>query len=489
MRNSNPRQLFLAFADSPRGGEAEAPMDESTGATVPPQTARSTGRKETRPTAADRKCGLFDEVACLERLEVALKLVARNKGAAGVDEQSVEEVVAEKATVLPKLVRALQSGSYRPGDVRRVWIRKTSGGQRGLGIPNVVDRVVQQAVKQVLEPLYEPTFHASSHGFRPGRSCHTAIAVAAVLVTEEQRRWLVDIDLKSFFDRVNHQRLLARLALRVEDRRLLRLIAKMLKAKVVLPDGVRVSTEMGVPQGGPLSPLLSNIVLDELDWELERRGLRFVRYADDCNIYVRSERAGLRVMDSIRRFLRDRMRLEVNEEKSAVARPWTRHFLGFRVGGTRKGRSVIHLSRRTLDRFETRIRAITRRNAGRPLKRVIEEVNGYLRGWMAFFHPCTRDVLRTLRYFDGHIRRRLRAIVVRQKKRPGSLTRHLRALGLPPHRKVGGGGPWAKSRSSAMHTIYTIARFEKLGLLSVETLWRSHAERAAAGPAACGTPG
>ncbi len=328
MRNSDPRQLALAFADSPQGGGPADAVDESTANAEPLHTAQVTSRSEKRPTEAAPKAELLDQVASLEALERALEKVARNKGAPGVDRQSVEDVCARAQTILSELSNALLSGCYEPGAIRRVWIPKPGGGRRGLGIPNVVDRVVQESIRQVLEPIYEPTFHPSSHGFRPERSCHTAIAEASEYVTKNQRRWLVDIDLKSFFDRVPHQRLLARLGERIADRGLLRLIGKMLKAKVVLEEGVRIPTTKGVPQGGPLSPLMSNIVLDELDWELERRGLRFVRYADDCNIYVGSERAGQRVLASTRRFLERRLRLAINEEKSAVGRPWTRHFLG-----------------------------------------------------------------------------------------------------------------------------------------------------------------
>ncbi|WP_437645061.1 group II intron reverse transcriptase/maturase [Sorangium sp. So ce362] len=272
----------------------------------------------------------MEEVASEDNLMRAFEKVAQNDGAPGPDRQSVDEVRAHLGSVLPVLRRELLEGNYRPGLIRRVWIPKAGGGQRGLGIPNVVDRTVQQAVHQVLSPHYEPTFHGSSHGFRPGRSCHTAIA-EAVGHLEEGHEWMVDLDLKSFFDRVHHDRLLARIELRVKDRRLIDLIRRMLKAKVILPNGVVVSTEEGAPQGGPLSPLLSNIVLDELDWELERRGHRFVRYADDVNIYVRSERSGERVMASVVRFIESRLRLKVNAAKSAVARPEERHFVGFNV--------------------------------------------------------------------------------------------------------------------------------------------------------------
>jgi group II intron reverse transcriptase/maturase len=233
----------------------------------------------------------IEEVANLGNLTMAFERIKENDGAPGPDRQSIEDVEAHLEQILPALSRTLLDETYRPGRVRRVWIPKAAGGRRGLGIPNVVDRIVQQAVHQVMSPYYDPTFHRSSHGFRPERSCHTAIAEAKGHL-EDGCEWVVDIDLEKFFDRVNHQRLLARLEKRVQDRRLIRLIRRMLKAKVVMPDGVVVSTAEGTPQGGPLSPLLSNIVLDELDWEMAKRGYHFVRYADDCNIYVRSERAG-----------------------------------------------------------------------------------------------------------------------------------------------------------------------------------------------------
>jgi RNA-directed DNA polymerase len=260
----------------------------------------------------------------------ALLKVASNQGVPSPDGQTIEALVDQWPVLLPRLQADLLAGRYRPGGIRRVFIPKAGGGQRGLGIPDVIDRVVQQAVRQVLELLWELTFHPSNHGFRPGRGCHTAIAEAKTHV-EDGYKWCVDLDLEKFFDLVCHQRLTARLAERVGDRRLLVLIGRMLKAKVVLPGGVVISTEQGVPQGGPLSPLLSNIVLDELDSELDRRGHRFARYADDAKVYVRSERAGQRVMASLTEFIERRLRLKVNKAKSAVARPEDRHFLGFRL--------------------------------------------------------------------------------------------------------------------------------------------------------------
>jgi group II intron reverse transcriptase/maturase len=254
--------------------------------------------------------------------------------------QGVEEVREHLDEILADTKRELLQGRYQPGMIRRVWIPKPGGGERGLGIPNVVDRVVQQAVHQVLSPNYEPIFHDGSHGFRSGRSCHTAIAAAKRAHDGRAPVGGGDIDLEKFFDRVHHERLLARLQERVKDPSLVQLIRRMLKAKVVMPDGVVVATEEGAPQGGPLSPLLSNIVLDELDRELERRGHRFVRYADDCNIYVRSERAGQRVMASITRFIEGRLRLKVNAAKSAVAKPGQRHFLGFTIWRLRAHRGA-----------------------------------------------------------------------------------------------------------------------------------------------------
>lgn len=289
MRKPESRQLVFAFAGSPQGGGKPLSTDESGGRDFLLHTAKNSATNDCGASRVtpDR---LLDRIAEPRNLAVALRNVAKNKGAPGVDGRRVDEVVDASPRLLWSLRRRLLDGSYRPGDIRRVWIPKPGGGERGLGIPNVVDRWVQQAVLQVMEPIFEPTFHPSSHGFRPARGAQTAIAEAATHITQGHG-WVVDIDLSKFFDRVNHQRLLSRLATRIEDRRVLRLIGAMLKANVVLPDGTRVSTGEGTPQGGPLSPLLSNIVLDELDWELERRGLCFVRYADDCAPRRRSEEA------------------------------------------------------------------------------------------------------------------------------------------------------------------------------------------------------
>jgi group II intron reverse transcriptase/maturase len=420
------QQLLLSFAtaDNLRGAG---------GVERQPTGDRSPGKRRSMPKAKakETKAGpaTMEEVA--KRLFIAFDKVATNKGAPGPDRQTIEMVEEHLSAVLRQLHKCLLDGSYRPGDVRRVWIPKAGGGQRGLGIPNVIDRVVQEAVRGVIEPLYEPTFHPSSHGFRPDRGCQTAIA-EAVSHVEEGHQWVVDMDLEKFFDRVHHQRLLARLSKRVEDRRLLTLIGHMLKAKVVMPDGVKVGTEEGVPQGGPLSPLLSNIVLSELDEELSRRGHRFVRYADDCNIYVRSERAGTRAMASITRFIESRLKLKVNAMKSAVARPETRHFLGYRLNPCQEKPAEILLSERSEMRLRERIVELTPRNLGQSLPRIISTINGYLDGWFGHFRVCTRGVERVLQGADAHIRRRLRAITLKHWKTKLTIARRLIRLGGAP---------------------------------------------------------
>ncbi|MFI5300981.1 MAG: group II intron reverse transcriptase/maturase [Polyangiales bacterium] len=418
-----------------------------------------------------------------KQLYGAFRKVAANKGAPGPDRQSIEGVREHLPEVMTELHDALATGSYRPGDIRRVWIPKSGGGQRGLGIPNVIDRVVQEAVRLVLEPMYEATFHASSHGFRPGRSCHTAIAEARSYL-DEGNEWVVDLDLERFFDRVPHQRLMARLAERVHDGALLALIGKMLRAKVVMPDGVVVSNDEGVPQGGPLSPLLSNIVLDELDRELTRRGHRFVRYADDCNIYVRSERAGKRVMESVVRFIEGRMRLKVNMAKSAVARPEERHFVGFRLRREPlDGEIEVLLSKRSEERLDSRIRELTPRNWGSSIERCIQSLSAYLVGWVAFFDICTSGVERALHNRDAHIRRRLRAMQLKDWKRKPTMARRLIKLGVTPKtawRNVyeGRKSLWALSHSPAANRGLRNAYFAERGLVSVEELWKKrHLQR------------
>src|SRR5437764_6276458 len=414
--------LPVATAENPRGATRRRTRDRL-------GVLRAGARKATSKVGIAAPATM-EEVA--NRLTSALLKVASNKGAPGADGQTIEALLEQWPVVLPKLQTDLLAGSYQPGAIRRRYIPKAGGGQRGLGIPDVIDRVVQEAVRQVLEPLWEPTFHPSSHGFRPGRSCHTAITEANGHL-EDGYEWCVDLDLEKFFDLVCHQRLAAKLVERVSDRRLLRLIGRMLKANVVLPDGVLIASEQGVPQGGPLSPLLSNIVLDELDRELDRRGHRFVRYADDAKVYVRSERAGQRVMASLTEFIEGRLRLKVNHAKSAVARPEDRHFLGFRLRlDPQTGLVEVLLSERTKRNAMERIRQLTPRNWGNSLVDCILRINAWLRGWHGFFGIASVTEMQVMRKIDAHIRRRLRAIILRHWKRKRTIVRRLVALGVNP---------------------------------------------------------
>jgi len=468
--NEQAKQLGLPF------GTAEEAAQAATDGRAARAQAMAATYAEPKPKSKEKTVLSATMEAACAGLTGAFEKIASNKGAAGPDRQSVKTMREHWSTLRPKLEAALLDGSYRPGNIRRVWIPKAGGGERGLGIPNVVDRVVQEAVRAVLEPLYEPSFATQSHGFRPERSCHTAIAAAKQHV-EEGYDWVVDLDLEKFFDRVNHQRLMSRLAQRVIDKRLLVLIGQMLKAKVVMPDGVVVSTEEGVPQGGPLSPLLSNVVLDELDQELIERGHRFVRYADDCNIYVRSERAGQRVMASVTAFIERRLRLKVNTEKSAVARPEERHFLGFRLRQEALDGSVeVLLSERTSKRISERILELTPRNFGGSLDACIQRLNEYLRGWIGFFKVCTGGVEKQLAALDAHIRRRLRAIQLKHWKRKRTIAQRLIQMGIKRDRawrSVYGGRKslWSLSHTStvdrALRNTYWVAR----GLESLAKLW------------------
>lgn len=484
--NKQPRQLGLVFGTAENEGARATSLVGDVARGVP-RAALCAGPK---PRAKEKTNAAATMNEVTRRLDEAFRQVASNDGAPGPDRQSIEQVREHWDALRVTLTTSLLDGTYRPGDIRRAWIPKACGGQRGLGIPNVIDRVVQAAIRQVLEPLYEPQFHPNSHGFRPERGSHTAIQQAQSYL-EDGYEWVVDIDLEKFFDRVPHQRLMARLAQRVDDRKLLVLIGQLLKAKVVMPDGVKVSNDEGVPQGGPLSPLLSNIVLDELDQELAQRGHRFVRYADDCNVYVRSERAGQRVMASLKAFIERRLRLNVNDAKSAVARPEERHFLGFslrpepQVGGVE-----VVLSRRSRKRLNGKVRELTPRNWGGSLRACIRGLNAYMRGWLSHFGICTGAVERTLRTVDAHIRRRLRALQLKQWKRKRTIARKLVKLGVSKRaawRGVyrGRQSLWHLSHTAAVERGLRNAFFAERGLVSLQQRWLGHPRRIAAPKQLC----
>lgn len=479
MRRTGHRQLSFVLADSPPGGGSDGSPDASERRALLLQRAKR--KRSARAVAWAADTGrLLEDVAREANLALALLNVVRNKGAPGPDGQTVEEAEAGAPKLLDRLRRELLEGRYRPGEIRRVFIPKPGGGQRGLGIPNVVDRLVQQAVLQVLEPVFEPSFHASSHGFRPKRGAHTAIAEAKEHL-EAGHQTIVDLDLARFFDRVHHQRLLDRIGQRIADRRVIDLVRRMLKAVVVMPDGTRMVVQEGTPQGGPLSPLLSNIVLDELDHELARRGHRFVRYADDCNVFVRSARAGERVMASITAFLEQRMRLQVNAEKSAVRHPSAVHFLGFRFLLRQDGEIGVLLSAKTERRLAATIREMTPPSWGRSISACMESLSRYLNGWMAHYRLCTPDAAKGLSVVDAHIRRRLRAIIVRQKKRSRFLFRHLVAKGASRSAAAGaaycGRGAWNRSNRPALQRAYPPSWFAGR-LVSLKRRWEELAPQA-----------
>jgi RNA-directed DNA polymerase len=403
------------------------------------------------------------EAVCERRnCKQALARVKRNKGSAGIDGMTVEQLPAYLKQHWLTIRAQLLSGTYKPQPVKRVEIPKPDGGKRKLGIPTVLDRFIQQAVMQVLQRSWDRTFSAHSYGFRPGRSAHQAVAKAQQYIAEGYG-WVVDLDLEKFFDRVNHDKLMARLARRISDKRMLKLIRAFLRAGV-LEGGLVSPIDEGTPQGGPLSPLLSNIVLDELDRELEQRGHRFVRYADDCNIYVRSQRAGERVMKSVSQFITSKLKLKVNEEKSAVARPSKRKFLSFSFLGTEIVKR--HIAAKAIARFKQRVRKLTRRTRGVKVETMVAQLSRYLRGWLGYFGFCqTPWVLRSL---ESWLRRRLRAVVWKQWKRGKVRFAELYKRGvrkdLAAQTAGSAHGPWRLSNSPALNIALPNAYFASLGL-------------------------
>lgn len=448
--------LFEGEVGSVRPG---ASGEGGTGPTACEERQASTALNRERALAGD----LMERVCERGNLNRAYKRVKANKGAPGIDGMTVGELYGWLKGHKEELVESLLGGSYEPRPVLGKEIDKPGGGKRRLGIPTVVDRLVQQAILQVLEVVVDPTFSQWSYGFRSGRNAHQAVKQAAEYVAEG-RGIVVDVDLEKFFDRVNHDMLMARLARHVSDKRLLRVVRRFLEAGMMW-DGVCVERHEGTPQGGPLSPLLANLLLDDLDQELERRGHRFCRYADDCNIYVRTQEAGERVMASVTQFLEERLRLWVNRGKSAAAPVEERQFLGYRI--LPGGRLVV--APRSLDRVKARIRQVTRRNRGVSLERMIGELNSYLTGWVTYFrYAACKSQLQRL---DEWIRRKLRCVRLKQRKRAKTIADFLQSLGVPEWSAwilaLSGKGWWRKSAAPQANQAMSIAWFKAQGLVTL----------------------
>ena len=414
--------------------------------------------------------GVWGQIFERKNLFAALKRVKENKGAPGIDGMTVGELPAYLKAHWLDIRAQLDMGDYQPQPVRRQEIPKPGGGVRQLGVPTVLDRLIQQAMLQVMTPLFEPGFSPHSYGFRPGRRAHDAVKAAQGYIREGYT-WVVDIDLEKFFDRVNHDKLMGRVARVVKDRRVLRLLRKYLESGVMV-NGVVMETGEGTPQGGPLSPLLANILLDDLDKELARRGHRFVRYADDCNIYVRSRRAGERVMDSVKRFLGEVLSLKVNERKSAVDRPWWLKFLGFSFY-TRAGEVLVRVAKQALDHCRDKLRQMTRRTRSGQLADIIQQVNEYLMGWIGYFRLA--DTPSVFAELDEWLRRRMRQLVWKRWKRGKTRWHALVALGVPRKRAGLGAvehGPWRMAASPVVQEGLSNAYWQKQGLRSIAERYR-----------------
>jgi len=409
---------------------------------------------------------MIEEVVRRENMQKALLRVEKNKGSAGVDNMTVGELRSYLKEQWPRIKEELLNDKYKPQPVLMVEIPKPNGGVRQLGIPTVIDRLIQQALHQVISPIFDAGFSPSSYGFRQARKAHSAVKQAQKYVAKG-KRWVVDIDLEKFFDKVNHDMLMARVARKIKDKRILRLIRRYLQAGVMCDGLIKASME-GTPQGGPLSPLLSNIFLDDLDKELERRGHKFCRYADDCNIYVGSRKAGESVMASITRFLEKRLKLKVNREKSAVDRPWKRKFLGYSMTSNMQPR--LKAASETVRRLKGKLKEIFRKGKGRNIGRLIEEdINPLLRGWANYF--CLSEVRRIFEEIDEWIRRKLRCIMWRQWKRPWTRMMNLIKRGLNKERArisaFNGRGPWWNSGAPHMNCTLSKSYFDKCGLVKL----------------------
>jgi len=420
------------------------------------------GRENSNP----EKMELIERLVERKNMRKAYSQVMRNKGAGGIDNMSVEALMPYLKEKWSNIREQLVRGEYKPKPVRKVEIPKPDGGMRQLGIPTVLDRLIQQAIHQILSPIFEPTFSESSYGFRPRRSAHQAI-LKAKEYQSKRRKWVVDMDLAKFFDEVNHEKLMSKIANKVRDRKLLLLIRRYLQTGTMI-NGVVNASDKGTPQGGPLSPLLSNIVLDDLDKELERRGHAFCRYADDCNVYVKSKRAGQRVFESITNFVEKTLKLKVNRRKSAVARPHQRKFLGYSFTWHKQPR--IRVPKETVKRLRIHLKSIFRIGKGRNIQRFItEELNPVFKGWINYFRLA--EVKMFAEGIDGWIRRRLRLILWKQWKKPWTRRKRLIQAGLSEERAVISAfnrrGSWWNSGASHMNAAFRKKFFDKLGLVSM----------------------
>lgn len=446
------RQLTLPFES-----RSEAPTVERSAEAFP------AAQEPVNPGASD----LMEEIVDLDNLRVAMVRVCGNKGSPGTDGMTVEDLPRHWERIGTEIRQQLLAGTYRSQPVRRHEIPKSGGGMRELGIPTVLDRLIQQAILQVLQPRFDPTFSESSHGFRPGRSAHDAVRKARGFV-QEGKRWVVDVDLERFFDRVNHDILMERLARRIQDQRLLRLIRRYLEAGIML-HGVVVERWEGTPQGGPLSPLLANLLLDEVDKALENCGHSFARYADDCNVYVRSRRAGERVMEKLRGLYQN-LRLRINEEKSAVARVETRKFLGYSFWYGPKGNVKLRVADKAREKMKDRVRGITRRTGGRSMTEVIQDLRQFLIGWKNYFQLSeTPGIFDSL---DKWIRHRLRALQLKAWKRGKTIYRELQKLGASESlaaKIAAHGRRWWLTSGKYLHIILTNDTFDRAGLPRLAT--------------------
>jgi RNA-directed DNA polymerase len=459
-QKTQDEQLALAFMTEGEG-EARRAAQEGTEPFVASHDLESPARDD----------GLMEQICARDNVMKAWQRVRANGGSPGVDGRDIDDTAAYLREHWPSLRDQVLQGTYQPQPVKRVKLPKPGGGFRNLGIPTVLDRLIQQAILQVLQPQWDPTFSEYSFGFRPGRSAHQAVAQAQAYVAEGYG-WTVDIDLEKFFDQVNQDMVMGRAAQRISDKRLLKLLRAFLRAGV-MENGLVSPTTAGTPQGSPLSPLFSNLILDELDQELTRRGLRFCRYADDCNIYVRSQRAGERVMSSISRFLIQRLRLKINESKSAVAPVGERSFLGFCISN--RGKPQRQIGPKALQRFKARVRTLTRRTLGVDLPRMIAPLANYMRGWRAYFGFCqTPQVLHNL---DAWIRRRLRMVLWKQWRSGSNRFAQLRKRSVSRnHAAIAAGaksGHWRMSRHVTVQQALPNGYFYALGLPRLESAYRA----------------